>query len=86
MIRFSPLPVYSVGFRGLWDRAFRPWMELTPQMVADIHLQGGTILGSSRGGMDDEKVSLIVDSCIVRHLHPLHSPFLTHDSSYYYYK
>jgi len=31
-------------------------MELTPEKVQDIHLQGGTILGSSRGGWDLNKI------------------------------
>jgi 6-phosphofructokinase 1 len=35
-------------------------MDLTPGAVGDIHRQGGTILGSSRGGGDD--VNALVDS------------------------
>jgi 6-phosphofructokinase 1 len=35
-------------------------MELTPDIVADIHSHGGTILGSSRGG--GERTAEIVDS------------------------
>jgi 6-phosphofructokinase 1 len=32
------------------------WITLTPESVAQIHLQGGTILGSSRGGFDADKI------------------------------
>ncbi|KAJ1392202.1 phosphofructokinase domain-containing protein, partial [Ochromonadaceae sp. CCMP2298] len=40
------------GFNGfLGKEGFDP-IELTPQLVADIHHQGGTILASSRGGFD----------------------------------
>lgn len=32
------------------------WIEFTPKNVADIHTLGGTVLGSSRGGFDAEKI------------------------------
>lgn len=31
-------------------------MELTPELVANIHHEGGTVLGSSRGGFDLDKI------------------------------
>jgi 6-phosphofructokinase 1 len=37
------------GFQGLNPNEGRPPISLTPEMVADIHHQGGTILGTSRG-------------------------------------
>ena len=37
------------GFRGFYDRHIKP-MVLTKQNVDGIQLQGGTILGTSRGG------------------------------------
>lgn len=40
------------GFRGLLPESTLPVRPLTPQVVSDIHRQGGTILGSSRGGGD----------------------------------
>jgi 6-phosphofructokinase 1 len=40
------------GFRGLLPESTLPVRPLTPQIVSDIHRQGGTILGSSRGGGD----------------------------------
>jgi len=48
------------GYRGLLaDSQFEP-VILDPDVVDDIQMKGGTILGSSRGGGD--KVSEIVDS------------------------
>ena len=44
------------GFRGFWDfEHYRP-VPLTPELVANIHHEGGTVLGSSRGGFDLEKI------------------------------
>ncbi len=41
------------GYNGLNpDMGYEP-LELTPEMVEDIHLDGGTILGSSRGGTEN---------------------------------
>ena len=37
------------GYKGLSPDAPYPPLEMTPDVVADIHHQGGTILGSSRG-------------------------------------
>ncbi|KAL3929998.1 MAG: hypothetical protein SGBAC_011960 [Bacillariaceae sp.] len=42
------------GYRGFYDPAYRP-IELTPELVQNIHHEGGTVLGSSRGGFDLEK-------------------------------
>lgn len=48
------------GYRGLLPDA--PWepMPLTPDVVARIHRQGGTILGAGRGG--GEKTQQVVDT------------------------
>jgi 6-phosphofructokinase 1 len=48
------------GYRGLLPDA--PWepMHLNPEIVARIHRQGGTILGTARGG--GEQTSRIVDT------------------------
>lgn len=43
------------GYGGIHDD--ENWIELTPLKVADIHLLGGTILGTSRGGFDGPKIS-----------------------------
>jgi 6-phosphofructokinase 1 len=42
------------GFRGLVDDA-EP-LRLSPDVVADIHNRGGTILGTSRGNQDPERM------------------------------
>jgi 6-phosphofructokinase 1 len=48
------------GYRGFLSRFGLPVMKLTPDEVMDIHREGGTILGSSRGYGDC--VEEIVDS------------------------
>jgi 6-phosphofructokinase 1 len=50
---------FLYGFEGLSFRYGHSPIELTPAVVDDIHLKGGTILGSSRGPQD---VSEMVDS------------------------
>lgn len=48
------------GYSGLLpEKGFTP-IELNPEMVDEIHKNGGTILGSSRGGTDD--MESLVDS------------------------
>lgn len=47
------------GYEGLNSLCNHPVIELTPEMVSDIHLVGGSILGSSRGEQD---VSQMVDT------------------------
>lgn len=51
------------GYRGLLPEYQLPVIDLNPEIVADIHKAGGTILGSSRGGGD--RVGEIVD-CLER--------------------
>lgn len=51
------------GYRGLLPEYKLPVIDLNPEVVADIHKAGGTILGSSRGGGD--RVGEIVD-CLER--------------------
>jgi 6-phosphofructokinase 1 len=46
------------GFSGLVPRIGRPPVTITTEMVENIHRQGGTFLGSSRG---PQNVSVIVD-------------------------
>ncbi len=41
------------GYGGLNPKNGYDPVELTPDLVEDIHLEGGTILGSSRGGTED---------------------------------
>jgi len=42
------------GYSGFYGDAAK-WVSLRPDVVSRIHTMGGTILGSSRGGMDPEK-------------------------------
>jgi 6-phosphofructokinase 1 len=44
------------GYEGLISKYNHPVVDLTPTMVSYIHLAGGTILGSSRGDQDVEKM------------------------------
>jgi 6-phosphofructokinase 1 len=43
------------GFRGLNPDNSRSPLELTPQLVSGIHHQGGTFLGTSRGGQNPQE-------------------------------
>jgi hypothetical protein len=47
-LRPAPLVGYSLN-RGFYDQASKP-VVLTKKVVDGIQLQGGTILGTSRGG------------------------------------
>jgi 6-phosphofructokinase 1 len=44
------------GFQGLIHKFGHPIMELTPGVVQDIHIVGGSILSSSRGYQDIEEM------------------------------
>ena len=50
--------IYGIrgGYNGFVDEVQYPPLELTPEVVEDIHHSGGTILSSSRGGFDLEKI------------------------------
>jgi 6-phosphofructokinase 1 len=50
---------FQFGFEGLIPSYNHPYIELSPEIVDDIHLQGGSILGSSRG---DQDISEIVNT------------------------
>ncbi len=47
------------GLQGFIPEYGHPLIELTPEVVADIHEQGGTMLGSSRGS---QSIEAIVDA------------------------
>lgn len=53
--------VYGIrgGYRGFYDPELEP-LILTPELVEDIHHDGGTFLGSSRGGFDLEKITKFI--------------------------
>jgi len=50
--------IYGIkwGYEGFYSEDHKYWIPLTPNTVTDIHNQGGTILGSSRGGFHAEKI------------------------------
>ena len=50
---------FRYGYEGLSPKYKHPPIELTPEVVGDIHKRGGTLLGSSRGPQD---VSEMVDT------------------------
>src|SRR4029077_15091916 len=43
---------FRYGFEGLVTRLGHGPMRLDPHLVGEIHRQGGTMLGTSRGGQD----------------------------------
>lgn len=55
--------IYGIkwGYKGFYTNVKENWIKMRPHMVSDIHKLGGTILGSSRGGYDGDK---IMDSLI----------------------
>lgn len=63
--------VYGIqgGFRGFYDFESLPPVILTPEMVEDIHHQGGTCLGSSRGGFDLQKIIAFIEDKKINQLY-----------------
>jgi 6-phosphofructokinase 1 len=57
--------IYGIkwGYKGFYTDVEENWKKLTPHDVSDIHKDGGTFLGSSRGGFDGDK---IIDSLLER--------------------
>lgn len=55
---------FRYGYAGL-ARGAPPPLALTPELVADSHKQGGTLLGSSRGPQD---VVAMVDTLVARRI------------------
>lgn len=56
------------GYEGLVSKYNHPVVDLTPQLVSNIHLVGGTILGSSRGNQD---VGQMVDTLEIMNINIL---------------
>lgn len=56
------------GYEGLIPKYNHPVIDLTASMVSDIHLSGGTFLGSSRGNQD---VSQMVDTLEILNINVL---------------
>ncbi len=59
--RYGVQSVFGIrfGYNGLNPKMGYEPIKLTPEFVRDIHMDGGTVIGSSRGGTDD--MDLLVD-------------------------
>lgn len=54
------LPQCRWGYKGFYDRKNKP-IVLNRKVVEDIQLQGGTMLGTSRGGADIKEIVKRID-------------------------
>jgi len=59
---------FKYGYEGFISDFNHEVVELTPEMVSDIHIAGGTILGTSRGNQD---VGKIVDTMEIMNINVL---------------
>ena len=50
--------IYGVkwGYKGLYTDIDKNWIKMEPSVVKNIHKEGGTMLGSSRGGFDADRI------------------------------
>jgi len=66
--QYGVVDIFGVlqGYRGFYSKE---WIRLDPERVDAIHKLGGTILGSSRGGFDLNK---IVDAIVQRGIHQVY--------------
>jgi len=79
--------IYGVrgGYKGFYSQETPP-IELTPTLVQDIHRQGGTYLGSSRGGFDIEKIMSFIEKKKINQLYVIggdgthRGAFLVHEA------
>ncbi|KAL7542294.1 hypothetical protein ACHAXR_013395 [Thalassiosira sp. AJA248-18] len=62
--------VYGIvgGYKGFYDPKTPP-INLTAESVENIHHEGGTILGSSRGGFDIDKICEFIKSNQIKQLY-----------------
>lgn len=56
------------GYKGFYDPAYPP-VRLTPEVVENIHHKGGTMLSSSRGGFDLEKILAFIAKMKIKQLY-----------------
>jgi hypothetical protein len=63
--------VYGIrgGYGGFYEEKLLPPVNLTPDVVDNIHHWGGTFLGSSRGGFDREKILKFIDEYKISQLY-----------------
>lgn len=45
-----------MGYRGFYEREHLPYFTLNPKSMLGVYERGGSILGSSRGGFDLDKI------------------------------
>jgi len=76
--------VYGIrsGYKGFYDPKLLPPIELTPEYVSDIHHDGGTVLGTSRGGFDREKILAFLKKYNISQLYVIGGDG-THRGAYY---
>ena len=62
--------VYGIvgGYHGFYKSEYEP-VVLTPKMVDEIHHEGGTVLRSSRGGFDIEKIIKFLEDRDIQQLY-----------------
>jgi len=56
------------GYKGFYDPAYEP-VRLTPKVVENIHHAGGTMLSSSRGGFDLDKILAFIRKMKIKQLY-----------------
>lgn len=56
------------GYKGFYDPAYEP-VQLSPQLVENIHHKGGTVLSSSRGGFDLDKILSFIQKKNIKQLY-----------------
>eukprot|EP00475_Leptophrys_vorax_P036344 TRINITY_DN6127_c0_g1_i5.p1 TRINITY_DN6127_c0_g1~~TRINITY_DN6127_c0_g1_i5.p1 ORF type:complete len:266 (+),score=52.50 TRINITY_DN6127_c0_g1_i5:63-860(+) len=68
---YSVDTIYGIksGFRGFYEEEYLPYLELTPQLTKNINKRGGTFIGSSRGGFDEDK---IIGACLKHGINQLY--------------
>lgn len=79
--------IYGIkgGYKGFYHPETPP-IELTPKLVQDIHRQGGTFLGSSRGGFDIDKIMAFIEDKKINQLYVIggdgthRGAFLVHEA------
>jgi 6-phosphofructokinase 1 len=57
----APVKGIRYGYRGIIEHVEFPPLILDPDVVDDIHIEGGTILGSSRG---HQKIGAMIDAIV----------------------
>ena len=56
------------GYKGFYDTDTPP-IDLNPKVVENIHHEGGTVLSSSRGGFDLDKIIAFIEKKKIKQLY-----------------